>query len=112
MLDPSLNCSTRAVEEPGCLVALCAAAKAVWGFRLAPAKMHSSPPALLSVASARRKAELLLEELSLAVKWSRPLSAVCGCLSLDAVLEVPELLEDEEALADSARVAATAPPSK
>ena len=68
MLVPSLNCSTRAVDEPGCLVALCAAAKAVWGLRLASAKVPSSPPALLSVASALCEAELLLEELSLEVK--------------------------------------------
>ena len=68
MLDPSLNCNTRAVEEPGCLVALCAAAKAVWGLRLASAKMPASPPAMLSAASAHCEAELLLEELSLEVR--------------------------------------------
>lgn len=29
VVDPSLSCRTKAVEEPGCLVALCAAANAV-----------------------------------------------------------------------------------
>lgn len=118
MLEPSGNCSTNAVEEPGCLVALWAAAKAVRGLRGAAARSSASLPicgivvGLLPVASAGCDAETPLPKASLEAKCSSPLPAARGAASLavDAALLVSELVEG--AAGGSARVAASAVPSK
>ena len=116
VLDSSLSCRTRAVEEPGCLVALCAAANAVCGLRFESAKTAAVwsvcdvEPGLLSLASVW-EAELLLTaspSLEVEAAW---VAAAELLLVLEAALESElesELAEDKDDAASSGGVAKVA----